>query len=133
MPMSAHGLQADIPGMGWMKTFLFHVWALPSLMFLLQSWGSKAVRVNAGALSGWSKCLAGAWRAARMAEPPPGSQRAAKPWHCTAASHHPSPRGTVMLEGPGQLPTLTQPQLLPGWGHQFLPVVPAPASLNLYQ
>lgn len=35
MPMSAHGLQADIPGMGWMKTFLFHVWALPSMMFLL--------------------------------------------------------------------------------------------------
>lgn len=64
-----------------------------------------------------------------MAEPSPGSQRAAKPWHCIAASRHPSPHGTVMLE----VPTLTQPQLLPGWGHQFLPVVPAPASLNLYQ
>lgn len=58
MPMSAHGLRADIPGMGRVKTFLFHVWALPSLMFLLWSWGSKAVRVNAGALFGWSECLA---------------------------------------------------------------------------
>lgn len=113
MPMSAHGLWADIPGMGWVKTFLFHVWALPSLMFLLWSWGSKAVRVNAGAPSGWS--LAGAWRAARMAGPSPGSQRAAMPSYGTAQlplTIH--PHRTVMLEEPGQLPTVTQPQLLPG-------------------
>lgn len=96
MPMSAHGLQADIPGMGWVKTFLFHVWALPSLMFLLWSWGRKAVRVNAGALSGWSKCLAGA----RVAEAPQAARELpgqARPWHCTAASHHPSPHSTVIL------------------------------------
>lgn len=86
MPMSAHGLWADIPGMGWVKTFLFHVWALPSLMFLLWSWGSKAVRVNAGAPSGWS--LAGAWQE-------PGGQRewlgppqAARELPCQAMALH---------------------------------------------
>lgn len=50
-----------------------------------------------------------------MAGPSPGSQRAAMPSHGTAQlplTIH--PHSTVMLEEPGQLPTLTQPQLLPG-------------------
>lgn len=76
MPMGTHTLQADIPGMGWVKTFLFHVWALPSLMFLLQSWSNGAAGVNARALSGRSKRPAGAQRVVRVrvAEPSPGSQ-----------------------------------------------------------
>lgn len=130
MPMSAHGLQADIPGMGWVKTFLFHVWALPSLMFLLWSWGRKAVRVNAGALSGWSKCLAGA----RVAEAPQAAREL--PGQAMALHSCLSPSLPTQHSdpgGPAQLPTSTQPQLLPGWGHQFVPAVPAPASLNLAQ
>lgn len=92
MPMSAHGLWADIPGMGWVKTFLFHVWALPSLMFLLVELGQQSsqgecwgtVRVEPG------RSLEGSENGWALPRQPESCH--AKPWHCTAASHHPSPQ-----------------------------------------